>query len=474
MKCSLSLIFLIFAFLGCKQENNSVHNKFIPFSNQNPIKEIPIIKKKIRKEKDSLKKADEYFELGKEFHKLNIEDKAFHYYKISQDIYEQLDNNHQYDVGYYMHRILESKNGAVIDTSRVYLKNFYQYANESDSKVRLALAYKEYGDLAIIAGDNPKAKIFYKKALIYANQSDSLELPALFNSNYGYATENNDSLKFYYHKSLSLSKQLNYKEGIFKVYNNLGSYFKNENNADSSLYYYKKADQIKLNNFSQVQYSILYSNLKELYGLEKNNDLYTKFSIKYDSIEKIIKLNKQIANIAAVEINSNKKEISSLKEISANYQKYKILYFFLIAIVFLIAMYSVIRWKKVDYRRRKLTEENESLHVEHIQTIQELEKVKQLVIEDHIILKNKAKIYLNELLYIKSEDHYLLLFTLKKKEFVRGKISEIIGELPPNFVQTHRSYIINKNCIVSNNSTSVILEGKIEIPLSRNFKKNID
>jgi len=124
--------------------------------------------------------------------------------------------------------------------------------------------------------------------------------------------------------------------------------------------------------------------------------------------------------------------------------------------------------------KEKLDLEKESLQIEHTQTIQELEKVKQLVIEDHIVLKNRTKIYLKELLYIKAEDHYLQLYTSKKKEFVRGKISEIIKELPPNFTQVHRSFIVNKNSIVSNNGTSVFLEGKIEIPLSRNFKKNIE
>ncbi|MFP5303911.1 hypothetical protein R2R70_22285, partial [Cobetia sp. SIMBA_158] len=81
-------------------------------------------------------------------------------------------------------------------------------------------------------------------------------------------------------------------------------------------------------------------------------------------------------------------------------------------------------------KKRKLAKEKESLQIEHTQTIRELEKVKQLIIEDHIVLKNKAKVYLNELLYIKAEDHYLQLITSKKKEFVRGKISEIINELP--------------------------------------------
>lgn len=54
--------------------------------------------------------------------------------------------------------------------------------------------------------------------------------------------------------------------------------------------------------------------------------------------------------------------------------------------------------------------------------------------------------------------------------FVRSKISEIINELPPNFVQIHRSYIVIKNLIVYQTGNSIFIEGKIEIPLSRNFK----
>lgn len=473
MKRNVLILLLVFFFYSCKEEQKPVHTKFIPFSAKNPLEEIPAIKNNIRNEKDSSEKANYYFELGKEFHKLNLEDSAFRYYSISRDIFQKKNENSQYDVGYYMHRILESKNGAVIDTSRMYLKSFYHYAKASNSKVRLALAYKEFGDLAILAENKPKAKNYYKKALLYARQSDSLELLALFMGNYGYATGNDDSLKAYYHQSLKLSEQIQYNEGLFKGYNNLGRYFKEHNYIDSSLHYYTKAENLKLKNFSQVQYSILFSNIKDLYRVKKDNSQYVKYSVKYDSIENIIKENQQIGNIAGIEINSRKEEISSLKKLTVNYQENKILYLIVMGFVFLIAMYSFIRWKRVDYRKQKLTEENESLQIEHSQAIRELEKVKQLVIEDHIVLKNKAKIYLNELLYIKSEDHYLQLFSSKKKEFVRGKISEIIKELPPNFVQTHRSYIVNKNSIISQNGNFVYLEGKIEIPLSRNFKKNI-
>ncbi len=103
---------------------------------------------------------------------------------------------------------------------------------------------------------------------------------------------------------------------------------------------------------------------------------------------------------------------------------------------------------------------------------QELIQVKQLVSENHIILKNKSKIYLSELIYIKSEDHYLELYTSNKKEFIRGKINEIIEQLPPNFKLSHRSFIVNTNYIKTILNNSIILNDNTEIPLSRYKKKD--
>ncbi|MBC7494670.1 MAG: LytTR family transcriptional regulator DNA-binding domain-containing protein, partial [Flavobacterium sp.] len=76
----------------------------------------------------------------------------------------------------------------------------------------------------------------------------------------------------------------------------------------------------------------------------------------------------------------------------------------------------------------------------------------------------------NELEYIKSEDHYLELFVKNKKEVIRGTISEILLQLPPNFAQSHRSYIINKNYIVRRNTTNIVLKNNVVIPVSRKYK----
>ncbi len=244
------------------------------------------------------------------------------------------------------------------------------------------------------------------------------------------------------------------------------------------------------NSVNQLQQLLKNTETKyELFGykyiydwLAKN---YEKLGIKDSAIyckNKSYEFDKKINEIEAMvsihlidtqyQIQEKNKEISTLKKLQMNYQEHKLLYGLAIFVVFLLALYSFIRWKKVDYYRKNLAVEKANLEVEHHQTIQQLEKVKQLIIEDHIILKNKAKVYLNDLIYIKAEDHYLQLITKQKKEFVRGKISEILNELPPNFVQAHRSFIVNKNFIKTHQSQFLLMTDTTEIPLSRNYKKN--
>lgn len=111
------------------------------------------------------------------------------------------------------------------------------------------------------------------------------------------------------------------------------------------------------------------------------------------------------------------------------------------------------------------------LQEEQSETLEKIAELKKIVIKNHIVLKDKTKIYISDLMYIKSEDHYLKIFTNDgKNAFVRGKLSQIKEELPPNFIQSHRSYIINANFIKQINNNHIILLDKTEIPLSRAHK----
>ena len=131
------------------------------------------------------------------------------------------------------------------------------------------------------------------------------------------------------------------------------------------------------------------------------------------------------------------------------------------ALAALIFFYFYKRYKK----RSKVLEEEQS------ETLQKLDELKSIVIKNHIILKDKTKVYIADLMYIKSDDHYLNIFLSDgKNHFVRGKLNAITKELPPNFIRCHRSYIVNRNFIKQIHSDTIVLIDKTQIPLSRSYK----
>ncbi len=112
------------------------------------------------------------------------------------------------------------------------------------------------------------------------------------------------------------------------------------------------------------------------------------------------------------------------------------------------------------------------LEKEKKESIKQINELKRIVIKNHIVLKDKTKVYISELVFIKAEDHYLNLFLSNgKNHFVRGKLKSIKQELPPNFVQSHRSYIVNSNFIKQTNSNNIFMINNGIVPLSRSFKK---
>ncbi len=128
----------------------------------------------------------------------------------------------------------------------------------------------------------------------------------------------------------------------------------------------------------------------------------------------------------------------------------------------------------VFFLYKKYAKKTIVLEEEKLETLQKLDELKDVVIKNHIVLKDKTKIYVADLLYIKSDDHFIKLFlSTGKNHFVRGKLSQIIQELPPNFIRTHRSYVINRNFVKQINNTFIILTDKTEIPLSRTYKDKL-
>ncbi|NER13563.1 hypothetical protein GWK08_08955 [Leptobacterium flavescens] len=120
------------------------------------------------------------------------------------------------------------------------------------------------------------------------------------------------------------------------------------------------------------------------------------------------------------------------------------------------------------YREKSLR-----LQKEKSEALERMDALKKRVIKNHIVLKDKTKLYLSDLVYIKADGHYLNIFiSNNKKHFVRYKLSKIMEDLPPNFIQCHKSYIVNLNYIKRINSKTVFLNNNRTVPLSRSFKND--
>lgn len=122
-----------------------------------------------------------------------------------------------------------------------------------------------------------------------------------------------------------------------------------------------------------------------------------------------------------------------------------------------------------------ISDKIKTLEEEKQETIERLKELKDVVTKDFIILQDKSKVYVEELMFIKSDDHYLLVHLHGKKDnFVRGKLSTIIKELPPNFVRCHRSYIVNENYIEKFDSKTLTLTDGSEVPVSKTYRSQFE
>jgi len=84
-----------------------------------------------------------------------------------------------------------------------------------------------------------------------------------------------------------------------------------------------------------------------------------------------------------------------------------------------------------------------------------------------------TKILIEDILYIKSDNVYLEIYTATKTHLYRSKLVELMEELQnEDFVRVHRSFIINKNFIEKVAAQRVVINGVV-IPISKSYKDSL-
>jgi len=438
--------------------------------------------------------AGKFFVLGRCYSYLNKEDIALKYLLLSKQAFEKLKlTEPAKDLALEIHTIISSQEN-YDKYGNSFLDEYYEYAQRTGSKDRLAYSWNEFGknsyglfDFESQQNKNmlDSAYVSFQKGLYYANQSDNQHVKVKLYSNLGTlenTRKNFSSAREYFDQARQHILKTGNNYDLFVNYFSYGNSYFLQNDYAEAIVWFKKAEQIHLPRFRSKANRILYKKLMEAYDFVNDQPNRRKYQKLYLDLDRSIKDHEQ--NIALYDINvkyevaKKDREISSLQSFKDKFHKNRLVFGILLFLVFLLALYSFVRWKKIDFRKQKLEveklqieEEKQEIEAKHNITIQELEKVKSIVTEGHIILKDKSKVYLNDLMYIKAEDHYLHVFTSDgKANLVRGKLSQILSELPPNFVKCHRSYIVNTNYIQSLQAGVLILKNKAEIPVSRTFK----
>jgi two-component system LytT family response regulator len=87
----------------------------------------------------------------------------------------------------------------------------------------------------------------------------------------------------------------------------------------------------------------------------------------------------------------------------------------------------------------------------------------------------QTKVKLHEILYLEALKDYTLVVTDKKRHCVLSSIGNLLKENHfQSFVRIHRSFAVQKQFIQKINSTEIILNNNIAIPVGRSYKENLN
>jgi DNA-binding LytR/AlgR family response regulator len=133
--------------------------------------------------------------------------------------------------------------------------------------------------------------------------------------------------------------------------------------------------------------------------------------------------------------------------------------------------------KKIDiYTAIEVAIKNYTKYVPSKNNENSIEEDELMPIENHLFIKinsNYKKIIFSEILYFESFKNYIELHLQNEKIIVRNTLQKFLELLPQNnFIQVHRSFVVNKKYISEIKTNSIIIL-ETEIPIGKKNKENL-
>lgn len=128
---------------------------------------------------------------------------------------------------------------------------------------------------------------------------------------------------------------------------------------------------------------------------------------------------------------------------------------------------NAVKTDPISYLQKPFKESDLLVAVELVKN--KLKAKKQLTIKENNLT---VSINIDDILFAKKEDHYIIIHLQDSKKIIRATINEFLEKVTDNFIQVHRSYVINKNYVTAH-SKKMVKINNIEIPVSNSFSKAI-
>ena len=351
--------------------------------------------------------------------------------------------------------------------------------NDLIAKGRYVIEYSERYDLLSILsfGKLYLSKFYIKQGAfgeaeeILFSISDNEPLPVTF-SKYEHLCEiakQTQDLDAYRKYTLSFKSRAYKTKRAFvalNANNYLLDYSMAIRNEDSSKHYAQRLEQ-NLAEVDTTKYldflDITYATLAKYYkGKDANKEL--QYLSNSAEVNRIISMHQKQAFSAILkyktELAALEAENSNLSETNTMVRKNLLA---LIGILLLLTVIVIVIFRKYKRSRKKTAA-----------VLEEKERIEETVVKKHVELNNKQWVYLDTLQYMKADRNYVEFYTEEKRFVDRNVLSSVLEFLPPNFVQVHRSYVINKNFIKTVSSSRVVLFPDIEIPVSRTYRPRLN
>lgn len=283
-------------------------------------------------------------------------------------------------------------------------------------------------------------------------------------------TKKKDSALYYFELALRGHKEVDYKKGVGEAYFRLADLFQKQERyelskryIDSSITVSKNLDDFLMLRDGYTMLAAIYEKTQEFEKANNYAKVANEIKDKMFTLENSKQLNEILTKYQVEKKDAQIEDLNSEKSIYMSTS-------FLVGFISLVLLFIVIIFwlrntsskKELATLRVELENYNETSHVENTPSL--------------LHLKSKAVVNTKELLYIKSDGHYLEFYIESniKPEIDRNTLKEIKVRLEPEgFTQIHKSYVVNLSKIRIINSTKLMLDDGSWLPLSRTYKPKL-